>query len=194
MMKSFDLVLMALVGFALIGAAQSCVAQFGGPMDGMGGGSPGGAPPGERQGSRGPVMASGSHLLADLQQQLDELRLQLKLRPEQERAWQAYQEQVGALMSDQLRPPKQAAGRKPGDAVHQIDRKVDVVRDRLAAMEDIADAARGLYDQLDAQQRTLADRALAATVPALYSGLGDREHSGGGTPADRPDGRAPPPH
>lgn len=138
-------------------------------------------------------MASGTHLIADIEQQLDNVRYQLKLRPEQENAWQSYQEKVGALVADQLRP----APREPqenGSALRQIDRKTDVVRNRLAAMEDIADAAHHLYEKLDEQQRATADRLLAATVPALYSGLGE-ERPGGRKDSGRegPEGRGPPP-
>jgi hypothetical protein len=113
-------------------------------------------------------MASGSHLIANLEQQLDNLRFQLKLRPEQEAAWLTYQEKVGALVADQLRPAA-PVGIESGNALLQIDRKADTVRNRLAALEDIGDAARRLYDRLDDTQRGVADRLLATTVPALYT-------------------------
>jgi len=45
------------------------------------------------------------------------------------------------------------------------------VRNRLAAMEDIADAASQLYAVLSPEQRKVADDLLPTTVPALYSGL-----------------------
>lgn len=150
-------------------------AQFGGGMGGMRGmGGPGGSrgPGGEDGmdgGPRRPVSASGAHLIADLEQQLDNVRYQLRLRPAQEPAWTAYQEKVGALVADQLRPGRQETRDQAG-ALQQIDRKVDVVRNRLAALEDIAEAARKLYGTLDDKQKAQADRLLAATVPALYSG------------------------
>jgi hypothetical protein len=125
-------------------------------------------------------------------QQLDELRLQPKPKPEQEAAWQEYQEKVGELMADQLRPATTSDTLTRTDAVHQIDRKVDVVRNRLAAVEDIADAARRLYRQLDPQQRATADRALAATVPALYSGIGNERGAGRGKQPGQPGGGRPP--
>jgi hypothetical protein len=197
-MTALHKVVMALLGVVLIGSTAPSYAQFGGPMNGgpMGGGGPGGGPPGDRQDVRSPVMASGSHLVDDLQQQLDDLRLQLKLRPEQEASWQIYQERVGALMSDQLRPSRRVADAATGDAVHQIERKVDVVRNRLAALEDIADAARDLYGRLDSGQRAIADQSLPATVPALYSGLGDLGGNGpgGGAPPGKSDRRGPPPN
>ncbi|MBI4996320.1 MAG: Spy/CpxP family protein refolding chaperone [Rhodocyclales bacterium] len=163
-------------------------------MGGMGGGPPGGGPGGR---PRGPVMASGSHLVASMEQQLDNLRFQLKLRPEQESAWLTYQEKVGALVADQLRPAAPAVI-AAGNALRQIDRKTDVVRNRLAALEDIGDAARRLYDKLDETQRATADRLLAATVPALYSGLAAERPEGDGRGRGGPgrpgqDDRGPPP-
>ena len=124
-------------------------------------------------------MASGSHLIASLEQQLDNLRFQLKLRPEQEAAWLEYQEKVGALVADQLRP-EAPAGIEAGSALRQIDRRTDVVRNRLAALEDISDAARRLYDKLDDTQRGVADRLLATTVPALYTSPAQERPEGGG--------------
>jgi hypothetical protein len=138
-------------------------------------------------------MASGGRLVATTEQQLDNLRFQLKLRPEQESAWLDYQEKVGALVADHWRPAPQEAQAKD-NALRQVERKIDVVRNRLTAMEDIVDAAKRLYEKLDEQQQATADRLLATTVPPLYSGLG-QERPGG---RDRPDkggldGRGPSP-
>ena len=102
-----------------------------------------------------------AHLL-DVQQRL-------KLQPAQQAAWNAYVQRVQDLMQDQIRGV--APGPDQEDAPHRIDRRVDVVRNRLAAMEDIADSARALYAQLSADQRKVADEMLPTTVPALYSGL-----------------------
>lgn len=174
-----------------LGHAADSSAQFGGPMGGMGGGPPGGGPSGRPRES---VMASGSHLIATVEQQLDNLRFQLKLRPEQESAWANYEEKVGALVADQLRPTAPEAG-EAGSALSQIERKIDVVRNRLTAMEDIADAANRLYEKLDETQRSVADRLLAITVPALYSGLATERPGEPGKGGARPgkDSLGPPP-
>jgi hypothetical protein len=192
-MKPFRNVLALLVAAVLASFASKSMAQFGGPMRG------GGPPPGDGPGGRprGPVMASGSHLIADTEQQLDNLRYQLKLRPDQEPVWLNYQEKVGALVADQLRPTP-TMGVESGNALRQIDRKTDVVRNRLAALEDIGDAAHHLYELLDERQRGVADRLLAATVPALYSGIGASPAGQCGSPGTRScregvkDGRGPP--
>lgn len=117
------------------------------------------------------VSASGSHLILTIEQRLVEVRIQLGLRPEQESLWDTYQEKVGALLTDQLRA--RPAKEPKGDALQQIERKIDTVRNRLTALEDIAEAARRLYAALDGAQKEKADRLLAATTPALYSGLAE---------------------
>jgi len=112
------------------------------------------------------------HTLADeFGAHLADVRQRLKIEPAQQRAWDLYEQRVQALMLDQMRGV--AVGLSQSDAPHQIDRKVDVVRNRLAAMEDIAEAARALYAQLDEDQRKRADELLVTTVPTLYSGVPD---------------------
>ena len=103
---------------------------------------------------------------------LQDVKKRLKLKTSQQAAWNTYARRVQALMEDLMR----GVGRPPPeneDAVHQINRRVDLVRNRLAAMEDIADAAGQLYSMLSADQRKLADDLLPTTVPTLYSGLPD---------------------
>jgi Mlc titration factor MtfA (ptsG expression regulator) len=100
---------------------------------------------------------------------VEEVQQRLKLQPAQQAAWDAYARRVQALMQDQLRGVPR--GPDDEDALHQINRRVDIVRNRLAAMEDIADAAAQLYAVLSPEQRKVADELLPTTVPALYSGL-----------------------
>jgi hypothetical protein len=104
-----------------------------------------------------------------------EVQQRLKLEVGQQAAWDAFAVRVQALMQDQLRGLPSSPEHE--DAPHRINRRVDVVRNRLAAMEDIADAASQLYALLTAEQRKLADELLPTTVPALYSGLPDLARS-----------------
>lgn len=163
----------ALVVVAFLLGATEATAQFGGGFGpGRMGPPDGGNLEGRPQG-RPAVTASGSHLIPMIEQQLVEARTQLGIRPEQESLWGAYQGRVGALLADQLRP--RPANETQGDAMRQIARKIDTVRNRLTALEDIAEVAHKLYASLDDAQKEKADRLLAATIPALYSGLaGDR--------------------
>ena len=175
--------------------AAPAFAQFGGGPMGRGGMGGMGGPAGGDMERRSPaerrsVSASGEHLVADMMQQFDNVRHALRLRPEQEPQWGIYQEKVGALVSDQMRPGSETAG---GNALRQMERKIDVVRNRLAALEDIADAASVLYQRLDAAQQETADRLLPPTLPALYSGLGAARPGSPGRLPENSGGRGGPP-
>jgi hypothetical protein len=164
---------LALVVVASMLGATEATAQFGGGFGPGRMGPPGGGNMEGRPQGRPAVTASGSHLIPMIEQQLVEARTQLGIRPEQESLWGAYQGRVGALLADQLRP--RPANEPQGDAMQQIERKIDTVRNRLTAIEDIAEVAHKLYASLDNAQKEKADRILAATIPALYTGLaGDR--------------------
>lgn len=145
--------------------------ERGGREGGMGG--PGGAPNAQ---SGGLGAEAGMSVVAQLQTQLQQTAEALKLTPKQVVLWEAYQDKVSALMSDQMKLAPYVSTQQ--SAPQQIGRKVDTVRNRLAAMEDIQEAAARLYESLDATQKKTADQMLPQTVPALYSGFG----SGGGAP------------
>lgn len=98
--------------------------------------------------------------------QLSNTRITLKLTPEQAPAWQVYENKVVDLLDDLAR----GINAPQGSALKQIDARIDVVRNRLTALEDIADAAAKLYGVLTEEQKGTADRMLAATLPTLYSG------------------------
>ena len=100
--------------------------------------------------------------------QLASVRSALKLTPEQAPNWQLYETKVVELLDELGRGFTPPAG---VTAIRQIDARVDAVRHRLTAMEDIADAAAKLYSGLSAEQKGTADRLLAATLPTPYPGM-----------------------
>ena len=156
------------------------------PMDGHSG--PDGAPPrGDMDGSGGSSM-----VVDNLQAQLQKTAEALKLTPTQAILWDAYQERVGALMADQMKLQPYRAARQ--NAMQQIGQKVETVRNRLTAMEEIQEAAGKLYASLDEKQKAIADQPLPQTVPALYSGLGQNSGSDKGDERskERPSGRGGP--
>jgi len=164
-----------------------CVVVACAPMGGPRGDSgPGGGAPGDD--ARGPRSVSISEIHGEM---LARVETELVITAAQRPAWDDYCAAVGALMNDQMRASRTVA--RSDDAVHQIARKVDVVRNRLAAMEDIQRAAKSLYAVLTPEQRHIADSRLAATVPALYSGLGESRPGAYGGGKDRNDRRGPPP-
>ena len=92
----------------------------------------------------------------------EELRADLKLTEAQTPLWEAYVRKVVALKDDLARQRARARSDGPAaDAPHALDRLVDVQRDRLAAMEEIADAGRALYKTLSDEQKAIADARLA---------------------------------
>ncbi|MFY9317776.1 MAG: hypothetical protein WAO95_19730, partial [Burkholderiales bacterium] len=99
-------------------------------------------------------------------QQLNQARLAIRVTPAQGQLYDTYQERVVALLDDMNRgvPPPLAGENAP----KQIDRRVDLLRNRLAAFEDVSDTARRLYAALTPEQKETADRVLLGTLPALY--------------------------
>ncbi|RKT50757.1 LTXXQ motif family protein [Azonexus fungiphilus] len=147
------------------------------PIAGRGG--PDGAPP-SAGGGCGMAVES-------LDERLRKTADALKLTPPQNALWETYQAAVGALLADQRRVQGYRARQ---DAAQQIAGKVDAVRNRLSALEDIQDAAGKLYAALDEGQRKQADALLAATVPGL-----DGDGAACAAPASggqRPSGRTAP--
>ena len=156
-MSSLRFVFILLLLTAICGQA---LAQFGGMRRGGEGRS--------RQESAAP-RPEATRLSANDQVRLHltDVRLALKLAPDQNTSWQAYEGKVLALLADLGRGISTPLGDKaPG----QIERKVEVVRNRLTAMEEISETANKLYAILSDEQKAVADRMLAGTVPALYAG------------------------
>jgi hypothetical protein len=140
----------------------------------MGGRGPDNGPPGGGQEERG---NNGSSVVANIQERLRLTAEALQLTPTQLPLWERYQEKIGALMADQMKLEPYLARQ---GALQQISRRVDTVRNRLTAMEDIQEAAGKLYAALDDKQKATADRILISTVPALYSGFGGGGGGSGG--------------
>lgn len=149
-----------LLSLALLAACGQASAQSGGPHRGGEGRArqgPGGEPPEVTR------MSPNDQV----RMQLNGVRSALRLSPEQGAAWQVYEERVIELLEDMARVAESPAGE---GALKQIDRKVDLARNRLAAIEDVSDAAKKLYASLSSEQKATADRMLPGTVPALYAG------------------------
>lgn len=132
----------------------------------MGGRGPESGPPDAERAERG---TGGISVVDNIQESLRLTAEALQLTPTQWPLWDRYQEKIGALMADQMRLD---AYQEHRSALLQIGRKVDTVRNRLAAMEDIHESAGKLYAALDDKQKQTADQMLITTVPTLYSGLG----------------------
>jgi len=166
------------LGTALVVAALltvgSASAQMGG---GGGGGANRGAGPGGSAGADSshlpppkplnlPEATVPMTLQSAVQYRLELLEEDLRVRPEQKKAWLNYRDRVLKLAEDAQRTARTAL---TGDmsAPQRLDRLGDIARDRLTAIEDIVDAGKQLYAVLTPGQQGVADRRLAVPVMAL---------------------------
>jgi hypothetical protein len=148
---------------ALASFAGGAAAQLGGGFPGGLGGRRGGRDNRDRPGDAKGEKPLDKPQVNTLEVTLFEFHEDLKLRQEQEPLWQRYADSVRALVSDGARQ----TARKPeaGAALLQrIERVVDTARNRLTALEDVADRARQLYEALSPEQKIAADPRLANIV------------------------------
>lgn len=97
-----------------------------------------------------------------LRLRLTNLRLALRLKPEQAGAWQAYEDEVLEFLSELGEQTGSAAGE---NVFAQIDRRLAAEQRRAATMEQISRAAKNLYSTLSDEQKRVADDGLAGTIP-----------------------------
>ncbi len=97
---------------------------------------------------------------------LAELQEDLKLTADQQPAWDAYARNLEALASDLARERGRTKEVMQMKVLQRLDHAVDVARDRLTAVEDIAAAAKKLYAGLTPEQRSVADPRLATAIAA----------------------------
>ena len=173
-MKRFCLGATLLAVFATQG-----IAQIPGGMPGRG--MPQGRGDAVRQDRPQPRTPPQENVAEQMDFRLYQLREDLKLAPEQERAWSGYAEKVRALGADVARDRDRWGRIEPQvDSMQRIERLADAARNRLTAIEDIAVAAKILYERLSPQQRTVADPRLANFVRLAQESLT-------GEPAPPPD-------
>ena len=151
-------------GALALAAAGEALAQFSGKR--------GGKERARREG--GPDQASAANRLADA---LGEFHEDLKLTAEQQPAWERYARAVESLQQDVVRERARAKMLDGMDLTQRLGHMVDVARDRYAATEDIAAAAKALYAALTPEQQPLANPSLAG-IAEMVSGIG--------TPPPRP--------
>ena len=95
---------------------------------------------------------------------LTKTHVALRLGPEQEHLWQAYESAALALL-DTPRAERDQPGEGP---IEKIAQRSKAIRQRAAAFEQLHGAANKLYSGLSPEQKKTADRMLAATMPPAY--------------------------
>lgn len=99
---------------------------------------------------------------------LEQMRDRLALTPEQQTLWHAYGGKVDAYTGLHYRE-KPVTPSQDVAAPRQIGRLVDNLQNRLAALEDIEDAANILYASLSLEQQNIANETLLSTIPTFVS-------------------------
>jgi len=158
------LLVTTIVCFMAITALEA-LAQF------PGGGNRGRGGADRQQGAvqRGEARPVPNDLMNLLEFRLENMQDDLKLTPSQSRLFDVYAERVRALAGDITRERDRARAQPSTQppAPQQIDRLLDVARNRLTALEDIAASAKVLYENLNTEQKLLADSRVATLVPLL---------------------------
>src|SRR5258708_3935220 len=143
--RSFAAIVLAAA--ALMAATQAWGQMPGGAGSGRGsrGGDPSRTGLGNRSADADTMMTT--NLVAIVQYRLDQLEEDLRLVPDQRRAWLAYRERVQRMAEDAQRAARAALSEEL-QAPKRLDRLADIARDRLTAIEDIVDAGKALYATL----------------------------------------------
>jgi protein CpxP len=139
-----------------------------------------------RSAGEGRGKGGGQEAVNPIEVTLHEFHEDLKLSAEQEPAWEAYVERIRALMSDMARERVQREKAQIG-ILQRVDRIVDMARDRLTAVEDIAISAKSLYARLTPEQQSVADPRLANIIAIpLAAGASRPGQDRGAPPGKRP--------
>ena len=165
-MKIFRTTIVCLCAALLVAAALDASAQFPG----------GGRSRGGNRGSGDMQRPERPQGPADVSE-LVEFRLQtfeedLKLSPAQQKLWDPFAERVRAVAADIMRERERAKKESTSHppAPQQIDHALDVARDRLTALEDVAASAKALYAVLLPEQKLLADSRVGTILPVIDGG------------------------
>jgi len=102
---------------------------------------------------------------------LQQVRDRLGLSDPQQGLWSLFESRVDSYTSAYYR--QKPIGPSPDDAApHQIGRMVDNLQNRLAALEEVEDAAKNLYASLTSEQQNTANQLLILAIPT-FTNSGD---------------------
>lgn len=96
---------------------------------------------------------------------LSQLEEDLQFTAGQLPLWKTYRARIMDMLEDLKRGPRVSASETT--APKRFDALADMARNRLTAVEDIADAGKALYASLTPAQKEVADRRLALPLATL---------------------------
>jgi protein CpxP len=94
-----------------------------------------------------------------VQKRLTKLKAKLDIRPEQETQWDAFSQTV-LQQVEQMKATHQQRKGGPVTAPERIDRRIEMMKQRVAGFEAVGQAAKGLYAVLSPAQQQIADHRL----------------------------------
>lgn len=94
-----------------------------------------------------------------VQQRLEKLKADLHITAAQEPQWSAFSNTVMQQVA-QFKAAHEGMKNMPTRAPERIDRQVEMMKQRLASFEAIAQAAKSLYASLSPDQQQVADQRL----------------------------------
>ena len=163
---------------------QGAGPRAGGPGSGYGPGSGGYGPGMMGYGGRGHHGGPGhkwSNPKAAVEGHLASLKVELKITPDQENAWQAFagkaRTQADTMIARRAQFAEQAQSGKSLPAPERLAQRTERMKLGLANMETMTAAVKDLYAVLTPEQKTIADQQLAnGPMGGSGGGRGGRFH------------------
>ena len=147
-------------------------------------------PPGAGCEEKGPgmgMMHEGMKMMGDpaarAEQRLSQLKSQLKLNSQQEPLWLAFAEKMKAEAGQGMKAMREKA-QEPMTAPERMARMMNVMRERMTAMESVNDSFKRLYDALTPEQKAIADKQSLFGGPMMPSPMGRPGPQGKAPPAE----------
>lgn len=129
--------------------------------------------PGAGRGQMGPGMWSNP--AAAIESHLAALKVELKITPDQDSAWQAFttkaRQQSETMLARRAQMFAQASG-APVSAPERLAQRTEFAKQGVASMESMSTAVKDLYAALTPEQKTTADQLLARGPMGPLGGRG----------------------
>jgi hypothetical protein len=168
-MESSRKIFAAIVAAGIMGAGSAALAQ------------PGAAGCNEHMGMmRGGMAGANFDPAARAEQHLAQLKSDLKLTAAQEPFWQTFAEKAKGAMGKGFQAMRDQAQDLSLSAPERMTRRLETMKQRLAAMESVNESFKTLYDSLTVAQKRVADIHAARMGERGSMGrMGHRGHMGG---------------
>lgn len=114
------------------------------------------------------MMRQGMGMMADpaarAERRMEQFKAQLKLTPQQEPLWTAFAEKAKAEAGKGMKTMREKA-QEPMTAPERMSQMMNLMKDRMTAMESVSESFKRLYDGLTPEQKAIADKQ-----PGIFGG------------------------